>query len=145
MYCRCQDQVCNIRIYLSQLQYILVLMELMWLHANKRIDGVMLYSVPKGRSERRENVSEICVVAPYIGMYWVSKLFLFIQNASDKQFVFRMYWECFRWARNLVSNTEEAIRCYWKQKLHHQCCISKTILTNSLQRNPAWLNQNWEI
>ena len=27
--------------------------------ANKYIDEVVLYSVPKGRSERRENVSEI--------------------------------------------------------------------------------------
>lgn len=56
VYCGCQDHVC---ICLSELQYIFLLMELTWLYTNGYIGQVMLYPVPKGRSERRENVSEI--------------------------------------------------------------------------------------
>lgn len=125
-YFRCQFQVC-ICMCLNRLQYILILMGLMWLYASVYIDGFLLYSVPKGCSERRQNVSEIWVLTPYIAMCWVWKLFLFIQNALGKQFISRMYWECFICVRNLVSNTKEAIHCCSKIKLRHQCCITKTI------------------
>lgn len=47
-------------------------------------------------------------------------------------FIFKMYWEGFRCTRNLVSNTEETTHCYSKIKLHHQFCITKTILTTFL-------------
>lgn len=128
MFCCCHVQVC-ICICLSQPQYILILMELMRLDANKYIDGLTLYSVWKGRRERRQNSCEIGVVTPNMAMCWVRKLFPFIQNASGKQFISRMYWQCFRCARSLVSNTEEAIHWYSEIKLHHQYCITKTILT----------------
>lgn len=88
---------------------------------------VPLFS-PKGRSETRQNFSEVWVVTPYIAMCWVRKLFPLIQNAPSKQFVSRMYGKYFRCARNLVSNTEEAVHSYSKIKLHHQCCLTKTIL-----------------
>lgn len=56
VYCGCQDHVC---ICLSEPQYVLLSMELTSLYTNRYIGQVILYPVPKGGSERRENVSEI--------------------------------------------------------------------------------------
>lgn len=68
-----------------------------------------------------------------------------IQKSSGKQFVSRIYWKCFRCARNMVRNTEGADPCYSKIKLCHPWCLTKTILAAFLWEESHLLNQNWKI